>query len=76
MHGHNDFALYEKLKTTVSAGLTESDALQFLAVLSISEYERLIEIFKGQETGFPEPTRKKMVTILERLLLAKRSKPS
>jgi uncharacterized protein YoaH (UPF0181 family) len=67
-----DQVLVKKLDELVKGGLSESSAIQFLAILSISEYDRLIEIFNDTDkTGLPELTRKKLVMILEKLRLAK-----
>lgn len=67
-----DTALMQKLEEIVKSGLTDSSAIQFLALLSISEYDRLIGIFKDANmTGLPEQTRHKLVMILEKLRLAK-----
>ena len=64
--------LLAKIDEVVRSGLSESSAIQFLALLSISEYDRMIEIFKDTDTtGLPEHTRRKLVTILEKLRIAK-----
>ena len=68
----DDQELMQKLNEVVKGGLSESSAIQFLALLSVSEYDRLIIIFKDDEqTGLPVHTRQKLVTILEKLRRAK-----
>lgn len=71
---NGDRTLVEKLNAAVSGGLSESGAIQFLAILSISEYDRLIEIFRTGDTGISVHTRQKLVIILEKLREAKRNK--
>lgn len=67
-----DQELMQKLDELVRSGLNESAAIQFFAMLSISEYDRLIIIFKDAGvSGLPEQTRRKLVMILEKLRMAK-----
>ena len=67
-----DKPLLDRFSELMKNGVNEQRAIQFFAVLSVSEYDRLIELFAHeQDIGFPETVRRKIVTILQKLRMAK-----
>jgi len=69
----SDTLLLDKFSSLMKNGVNEAQAVQFFAVLSVTEYDQLIDIFdREQDIGFPETVRQKLTIILEKLRAAKR----
>ena len=67
-----DREILEKLTVLTQTSVTESGAIQFLALLSLSEYDRLIDLFEqGQHDGLSVSLRRKLIIILKKLRMAK-----
>jgi len=67
-----DLELLERVSDFVHQGLSDSQAIQFFATLSVSEYDRLIVIFtEDEESGLSRHTRDALIKILKKLRDAK-----
>ena len=68
-----DKALFEKIEERILDGLDESNAISFLAKLSLDEYDRLISLLeKAGATALPATIQKELVSIFRRLRDAKK----
>ena len=59
-----DKALFEKIEERILDGLDESNAITFLAKLSLDEYDRLIALLgKVDATSLPDAVRAELISI-------------
>ncbi|MEK7584610.1 MAG: hypothetical protein AAB490_05170 [Patescibacteria group bacterium] len=73
MMDDRDKALFEKIEERILDGLDESNAITFLAKLSLDEYDRLIALLgKVDATSLPDAVRAELISIFQRLRDAKK----
>jgi hypothetical protein len=67
-----DQKVLEKIEEQVLDGLDDTNAVRFLAKLTVEEYERLIQIFsQAEQIELPEGIRLRLIEILQKLKAVK-----